>query len=60
LKRKNLTVSEKIKIIQGMENNPTALQVWVPPPSLPSITLQQGSSLEEEGKCGTQAKKEKY
>jgi hypothetical protein len=54
LKRKKLMKSEKAKIIQEMEKNPTVLQNEIakhfrlPPSSLSNIILRKASILEEE------------
>jgi DNA-binding Lrp family transcriptional regulator len=55
LKRKKLTIREKVKIIQEVEKNPTVSQNEIakhsgmPPSSLSYIILWKASILEEEG-----------
>jgi hypothetical protein len=57
LRRKMLTVSEKVKIIQNVESNQTVLQNEVvkcsvlPPSSLSNIILRKVSVLEQESWC---------
>jgi hypothetical protein len=56
LKRKKLTKSEEVKIIQEVEKNPTvsrneiAKHFWLPPSSLSNIILRKASILGEESR----------
>jgi ribosomal protein S25 len=64
LKRKKLTISEKVKIIQEVEKNPTVSRNEIAkhfglPPSLSNIILQKASILEEESQCGAHSEKRK-
>jgi predicted transcriptional regulator len=65
LKRKKLTISEKVKIIQEVEKNPTvsrneiAKYFGLPPSSLSNIILWKASILEEESRCGAHSEKRK-
>jgi predicted transcriptional regulator len=58
LKRKKLTISEKVKIIQEVEKNPTVSQneiakhFGLPASLISNIILQKASILEEESWCG--------
>jgi hypothetical protein len=64
LKRKKLTINEKMKIIQ-VEKNPTVSQNEIvkrfvlPPASLSNIILQKTSVLEEESWCGEHSERER-
>jgi DNA-binding Lrp family transcriptional regulator len=63
LKRKKLMVSEKVKIIQEVEKNPTVSQneiakhFGLPLLSLSNIILRQASILEDESRCGAHSEK---
>jgi predicted transcriptional regulator len=63
LKRKKLTITEKVKIIQEVEKNPTVLQnetakhFGLPPSSLSNIILRKASILEAESQCGAHSEK---
>jgi hypothetical protein len=65
LKRKKLMKSEKVKIIQKVEKNPTesrneiAKHFQLPPSSLSNIILRKASILEEESRCGAHSEKRK-
>jgi hypothetical protein len=63
LKRKKFTISEKVKIIQQVEENPTVLRCetakcfLLPLSSLSNIILWKTSFLEEESWCGAHFEK---
>jgi hypothetical protein len=65
LKRKELMKSEKVKIIQAVEKNPTVLRneieehFQLPPSSLSNIILRKASILEEESRRGAHSEKRK-
>jgi predicted transcriptional regulator len=65
LKRKKLTMNEKVKIIQEVEENPNVSQNEIvkrfvlPLSTLSNIILQKASILEEESRCGAHSEKQK-
>jgi predicted transcriptional regulator len=65
LKRKKLTKSDKVKIIQEVEKYPTmsrneiAKHFRLPPSSLSNIILRKASILEEKSRCGARSEKQK-
>jgi transposase-like protein len=64
VKRKKLTKSEKVKIIQEVKNptvsrNEIAKHFVLPLSSLNNIILQKASIPEEESQCGAHSEKQK-
>jgi hypothetical protein len=65
LKRKKLMISEKVKIIQEVEKNPTVSRNEIEnhfrllPSSLSNIILRKASILEDESRCGAHSEKRK-